>query len=266
MLLIFSGFNKRYKFINNILLNKYDDSSVIIQKDFKGDYKGKYNNNLRYDENTIKIFENHMYNRDITEKYFYQNDKFNFNQQTKYFYTNSKELNSKKIIDFILDVKPSLVFTFGVGILKPAVLNALDGVKHFGITPYYRGSNTLLWPLYNQNPAFVGITLHQIDSKVDNGPIYHQQKTIFSHKDSIHEIFCKTILQAAEPTTKIIDLLMNGNEIEPIYPNNEGKLFFGKEFNPNHLRIIYQLIEEGMLKNYLDNESLFIQPKLKSIL
>ena len=65
-----------------------------------------------------------MYNRDITEKYFYQNDKFNFNQQTKYFYTNSKELNSKKIIDFILDVKPSLVFTFGVGILKPAVLNA----------------------------------------------------------------------------------------------------------------------------------------------
>ncbi len=122
------------------------------------------------------------------------------------------------------------------------------------------------WPLYNQNPAFVGITLHQIDSKVDNGPIYHQQKTIFSHKDSIHEIFCKTILQAAEPATKIIDLLMNGNEIEPIYPNNEGRLFFGKEFNPNHLRIIYQLIEEGMLKNYLDNESLFIQPKLKSVL
>ena len=37
MILIFSGFNKRYKYINNILLDKFPGSSIVIQKDFKGD-------------------------------------------------------------------------------------------------------------------------------------------------------------------------------------------------------------------------------------
>ena len=32
----------RYKYISNLLLDKYRDSSIVIQKDFKGDYVGKY--------------------------------------------------------------------------------------------------------------------------------------------------------------------------------------------------------------------------------
>ena len=270
MLLIFSGFNRRYKYISNLLLDKYRDSSIVIQKDFKGDYAGKYSEKSGYDVDTIKLFENHMRKRDQTEQTFYPEDKFNFNENTKYIYTTSAELNSDRIIDFIKKIKPSLVFVFGVGLLRSRILNCLGEVKiinlHFGLNPYYRGSNTLLWPLYHQCPGYLGITLHQIDSKIDHGPIYHQQITDFSKTDTIHEIFCKTIRQALKPTLTLVDLLINNVYIEPIRPKHTGKLFFNSEFTPNHLRIVYQLIDEGLLTKYLNNKSLFRKAEIFSVL
>ena len=270
MLLIFSGFHRRYKYISNLLLRKYHDTSIIIQKDFKGDYKGKYDEDERYDIDTIQLFEKHMSDRNKIESIFYPEDEFSIHENTKHIHITSDELSSYKVVNFINKIKPSLVFVFGVGILKSRILNCLNKVKvinlHFGLTPYYRGSNTLLWPLYQQSPGYIGITLHDIDSKIDHGPIYHQQITNFTNTDTIHEIFCKTIIQAAKPTLKLIDLLINNVELDPIHINHTGKLFFNTEFTPNHLRIIYQLIDEGILTKYLDNKSLFRQPKLYSVL
>ena len=189
MILIFSGFNKRYKYINNILLDKFPGSSIVIQKDFKGDHQGKYDNDPQYDRETIELFENHIQERDKTESKFYPEDKFYLNEKTKYLYTTSKELNSEKTIKFVNSLKPKIVFVFGVGLLNNKLLQCFEKTEvinlHFGITPKYRGSNTLLWPLYLNDPGHLGITLHQIDSKVDHGPIYHQQSTKFSKKDSI---------------------------------------------------------------------------------
>ncbi len=135
---------------------------------------------------------------------------------------------------------------------------------HFGLTPYYRSSDTLLWPLYLQNPGHIGITLHQIDRRADHGPIYHQQKTVFEKSDSMHDIFCKTIIQAVEPTLKLIDSLMNNIPLDPYVSPSDGKFFLNGEFTPNHLKIIYQLIDEGMLDKYLEGKWLSKELKLYS--
>ena len=270
MLLILSGSNRRYKYINNMLLDNYPNARIIVQEDFKGDYIGKYSRDLSYDVNTIELFENHMQVRDLTEERYFPDDRFHFQQSTESIYVTAKELNSDKIVEFIYDHKPSVVFVFGVGVLKSKILECLNGLPvinlHFGLSPYFRGSDTLLWPLYLQNPGCIGITLHQIDSKIDHGPIYHQQYTDFDQSDSIHDLFCKTVLQGGEPTLTLIDLLINGIELEPIPTRQVGKMFYSGEFSPHHLKVVYDLIDAGMLVKYLDNREHYGQPAISSVL
>ena len=137
---------------------------------------------------------------------------------------------------------------------------------HFGLTPYYRGSDTLLFPLYLQHPEHIGATLHEIDTKIDHGAIYHQQRTIFDEKDTMHDIFCKTVIQMAEPTMKLLNLLMSGAELKPYAHKKGGKVFYHGEFTPNHLKVIYDLINAGMIKRYLEGKSRIFDIEIYSCL
>ena len=38
-----------------------------------------------------------------------------------------------------------------------------------GISPYYRGSSCNFWALYDDNPAYVGATIHMLSKGLDSG-------------------------------------------------------------------------------------------------
>lgn len=40
---------------------------------------------------------------------------------------------------------------------------------HMGISPYYRGSSCNFWALYDNNPAYVGATVHMLSRGLDSG-------------------------------------------------------------------------------------------------
>ena len=42
---------------------------------------------------------------------------------------------------------------------------------HMGISPYYRGSSCNFWALYDNNPSFVGATIHMLSKGLDSGEI-----------------------------------------------------------------------------------------------
>jgi len=262
-LLIFSGTNRRYKYLVNQLLNIYPDACLIVQDIKKGDYIGKYDNNKLFDTNTIELLNSHLRVRDKVEKQFFLEDYFLLNESHQVI--NVESLYSNKTLLFIENVQPKTVFSFGIGMLNEKILETFNNAYtvnfHLGLSPYYRSSDTLLWPLYLQNPGHIGFTLHQIDPKPDHGRIYYQQQTSFNHQDSVHSIFCKTIVQGVKPTIKLIENLMHHKNLESFQPNIDGKVFLKNEFTPNHLKIIYQLIEDGMLTNYLDGK--WISSKLK---
>lgn len=268
-LLIFSGLNRRYKYIVNKLLDKYPNSSLIIQEITKGDYIGKYDDdNNKLDKEAIELINKHLKTRDEVESEYYKEDVFHLDNCNDVLYVNSETLSSDKTVRFINKVWPSVTFSFGVGMIGKKVLDALTDCiainLHLGLSPYYRSSDTLLWPLYLQNPNHIGITLHQIDQQADHGAIYYQQKTVFAKGDSIHDIFCKTVIQAAQPALKLIDSLIRNIPLKPYISPITGKLFLRGEFTPAHLKIIYQLINKGMLDRYLEGKLLSKELKLYS--
>jgi hypothetical protein len=42
---------------------------------------------------------------------------------------------------------------------------------HMGVSPYYRGSSTNFWAMYDRRPQFVGATVHVLSSGLDSGPM-----------------------------------------------------------------------------------------------
>ena len=42
---------------------------------------------------------------------------------------------------------------------------------HMGVSPFYRGSSTNFWALYDERPWLVGATIHRLTRGLDSGPI-----------------------------------------------------------------------------------------------
>lgn len=44
---------------------------------------------------------------------------------------------------------------------------------HMGVSPYYRGSSCNFWALYDNNPNYVGATIHLLSKGLDSGPMLY---------------------------------------------------------------------------------------------
>jgi methionyl-tRNA formyltransferase len=55
---------------------------------------------------------------------------------------------------------------------------------HAGITPMYRGSHGGYWALVEGDRDSCGVTVHQVDTGVDTGPILGQARIMPNHGDN----------------------------------------------------------------------------------
>ncbi len=64
---------------------------------------------------------------------------------------------------------------FGAGFIKGPLCEHLVGRGainiHMGVSPYYRGSSTNFWALYDGRPEMVGATVHRLSAGLDSGPM-----------------------------------------------------------------------------------------------
>jgi methionyl-tRNA formyltransferase len=72
------------------------------------------------------------------------------------------------------DVDILLMFSFGKKI-RPELINKIDIFNiHFGLLPNYKSRHPLFWAIYG-NEKRIGISLHQVDGKMDTGDIISQR-------------------------------------------------------------------------------------------
>lgn len=64
---------------------------------------------------------------------------------------------------------------FGASYIKPPLVDLLIERRalniHMGISPYYRGSSTNFWAMYDRRPEYVGATIHLLSRGLDSGPM-----------------------------------------------------------------------------------------------
>tara|TARA_B100000963_G_scaffold299361_1_gene271381 strand:- start:20024 stop:20590 length:567 start_codon:yes stop_codon:yes gene_type:complete len=96
------------------------------------------------------------------------------------------ELGNKKLTDKILKKDFALIVSFGykkivnlklIKKLKRPIINL-----HMSYLPYNRGAHPNLWSFINNTPK--GVSIHEIDNKIDNGPIIFRKKVIFQNEQN----------------------------------------------------------------------------------
>jgi phosphoribosylglycinamide formyltransferase-1 len=163
-------------------------------------------------------------------------------------------INDFEIVNEIIELKPDLLVCYGSSIIKSELLTIFKNKfinVHLGLSPYYRGSGTNVWPLINSEPDMIGATFMFIDAGIDTGKIIHQIRADILLGDSPHSIGNRLIRKM---TSTYANVIANFEYLEEErQPEIKGKLYLKKDFNSNSCRELYYNLEQGLIKKYINS-------------
>jgi len=164
------------------------------------------------------------------------------------------ELNSRQVLEFVRRVDPDATFVFGTGLILDPVLAALPEWNlnfHLGLSPWYKGSATLFWPFYFLEPQFAGGTLHRIVESPDAGGIVHHSLPTLKDGHGIHEVAADVVVRFARDTVALLERFSTTGDLPTEPQQTTGKLFRKDDFDPHHLRVVYDLYDNAIVDEYL---------------
>ena len=105
---------------------------------------------------------------------------------------------------------------FGASFIKGELADHLVQRKalniHMGVSPYYRGSSTNFWAMYDRRPDLVGATIHLLSKGLDSGPmLFHALP-----KPDAVDPFVYGMRAVLAAHLGIVAYLKNGRSMEPV--------------------------------------------------
>jgi len=123
---------------------------------------------------------------------------------------------------------------------------------HGGLTQWYRGVWTTLWAVYNEEPQYVGATVHYVSSGIDDGNIIHQGRPEIKAKDDHEGLYVKVVTLGIGLMVKAINEIEEGT-IKSRTLEKKGKLYLKKNLTPEVMREVWSKVDGGLIKRYLDS-------------
>jgi methionyl-tRNA formyltransferase len=134
---------------------------------------------------------------------------------------NLKEIN----LDFIDTIEPDLGMIISYGRIIPEkylskfpILNL-----HGGLLPKWRGLNANCWAIINGEQE-IGYTLHKINAKLDEGPIYYKFTTHIAEEEKFEEAKIRIHKMVTKEIGGIISKIINA-EIKEIAQENASHIY-----------------------------------------
>ena len=101
---------------------------------------------------------------------------------------------------------------------------------HTGLSPYYRGGYTNLWPILHNDFGYFGVTVHVMSSGIDSGNIVHTARPTITPDDTYGSVNSKAIVIGTDLMISTINDLQNSSLIAE-KQWTLGKLFHNYHFN-----------------------------------
>ncbi len=166
------------------------------------------------------------------------------------------ELNSAHAVAFFLAVRVDVVLVYGTNLIRAPWLEPFAGRMvnmHLGLSPYYRGTATNFYPLLNEEPEYVGVTIHLIDPGIDSGPIIAHARPVIEPGDRPHTIGCKAIRAGIDKLIAVLPEWHRGDRKPvPQWSVRNPKLYLRKDYHPRQVVALYEKWDRGLISEYLD--------------
>lgn len=164
-----------------------------------------------------------------------------------------ENINEEKVISFLKNLSPDLIIVFGTSLVKTEVASLAPlGIinVHTGLSPYYRGGQSAFWCLYNDEPEYIGVTIHWLNQGIDSGDIILQGRPEIKETDTLCSIECKLAILATELLKKAIDKIEKGIASR-VKQKIKGRFYLSKQFTLDKRLELQGRLRNGLIKRYL---------------
>ncbi|MEX0609301.1 MAG: formyl transferase [Balneolaceae bacterium] len=145
----------------------------------------------------------------------------------------SDDLNGEKGIETVKKLSPDVLITCRSPLLKPGLIEipSLAAINiHYGIAPFYRGNDTLFWPLFYNDFDHLGGCIHHLTKGIDTGNIIAEVYPELHFRDGEISVDCKTTHLLAQAVLRFLQAVEKSGESFSGKPQKEtGRNFNSKE-------------------------------------
>lgn len=161
--------------------------------------------------------------------------------------------NGKACLQILRDLKPDVIAVYGTVVIKGDVIAAAGKSiinMHTGLSPRYRGSDTIFWPLHNGEPEWVGVTIHRLTPGIDAGPILATARPAIAADDGEDSLFAKCVQVGCEDFITAIREEAEG--VAEVMPQEleKGREYKSVERTVTAERRVEKRLREGLLARY----------------
>lgn len=254
------GTQRRHKFFLRQIVQNFEVVGIILYK--RNLVQPTQIPAFLLSKEELELEKRHLALLKRKEEEYFSQDPFSLNKNRHNIkeVDSKEELNGRDIAKWITRCKPDVVVNYGSGILGKRLLEIMPKWKinlHGGLSPYYKGSATLMWPFYFQQPQLVGITYHLISSKIDGGAILQHYRPAMFEGDTVVDICCRAIRDGAAIGAMLLNKLASMGQLKMYPQKTNGKLFLEKDYRPFHIKVVYDLIKNGLIEDYLKNKKAY---------
>lgn len=128
-----------------------------------------------------------------------------------------KNFNSNMFLEKLKKKNYDLVIVFGAGIIGSKLINQYKKKifnLHGGDPQSYRGLDSLLWSIFNNDFKKIVTTLHLLERKVDTGKIYKIKKIFLKKNMKYYELRYYNTLNCIQLTEKLIFEIIRNKKIK----------------------------------------------------
>jgi methionyl-tRNA formyltransferase len=214
-----------------------------------------------------RVYDNIMerYRRRFADYYKSENSA-NFGEEgTRLFPTDNTEtlytkgvnnINAPEYAAWLDKIKPDVIAVCGASLLREKILSIPRyGVLnlHGGLSQRYRGLFTTDWAIHNEEPEYVGATVHFVTPGIDDGAIVYQGRPIIEPEDNPHSLYVKVVKLGVNMMTRAIHDIEEG-KINPVQPLQKGKLCLGRMYDVKARARAWKNIRKRVIQKYLANK------------
>ena len=122
-------------------------------------------------------------------------------------------VNNKESESIIKSLSPDLAVSLGNRIIEKKIFSIppLGTINlHHGKIPFYRGGPACFWEIYNDEET-VGISIHKISSKIDQGELLTQGEVKIEERDDTKTLFKKVLSVDYKLVEEALNMFCEGN-------------------------------------------------------
>jgi len=164
-------------------------------------------------------------------------------------------VNSQEAIDFLKFWQPDIIVAFGVPIIKSRTLDQakIGAINiHGGISPQYKGGNTIFWSLYNGEAELAGATIHHMVKKVDSGSVLAKYYPPVNSGEGEFEVSCKTFKGVALELLHLLNTIAQTGE----FPSGEQQQGYSHLYLAKHRTLIKDILGPLKIRKYMQDVNL----------